>query len=323
MNKNKAIKIIISTIISVLILYFLLAKIDFYDLLSSLKKISLSTIIIGFIIYFFVLFLRSLRFKLFFGNKLSVKQIFYITLLHNFFINVLPFRSGELSYVYLLKKKDIAVSESINSLLIVRLFDTLIIIILLLISSIFIKDINYITSKLTPLLIIILTILIISIIIIVYLNKQIIIFLNKIKTNNIKFQKLLSKIKIIINNINLIFNFKIISRLLLYSIFIWILNYYNIYFLLNNIGINLSIIKIFFINSILLLSSTIPWSLMGFGIFEGTLTTGLSLFNINIEQAINSSFILHFVIIFYCVISALFIFTAGLKHFYKRQDISK
>ncbi len=46
-----------------------------------------------------------------------------IILVHGFLLNVLPVRTGEFSYLYLLKKKKIPLREAVSSLVVARAFD--------------------------------------------------------------------------------------------------------------------------------------------------------------------------------------------------------
>jgi glycosyltransferase 2 family protein len=123
---KKNISIIISTIITIVLLYYLLSKIEFSDVINILKNSSVPLLMLGFLLYFVSLCVRALRFKILLNssNKMKMHLLFPITLFYNFANTVVPMRLGEFSYVYLLKKtKRIPAAIGLSTLIISRMFD--------------------------------------------------------------------------------------------------------------------------------------------------------------------------------------------------------
>jgi hypothetical protein len=96
---------IISTIVGGAIVCFLLSKIDLLDIPRAIGKVPLPSLGIAFLMYATAVFFRAVRFKMILRTGISLRQLFPIVSLYAFFANILPMRTGELSYVYLLKKQ--------------------------------------------------------------------------------------------------------------------------------------------------------------------------------------------------------------------------
>jgi uncharacterized protein (TIRG00374 family) len=97
-------KIIISTAITFLLVYFLLNKIDHKSIFYLFGDINYFYVLVSFLFYFILTFIRALRIKLLINRNSNFKNLFATVLVNNLILNLLPFRSGELSLPLLLKK---------------------------------------------------------------------------------------------------------------------------------------------------------------------------------------------------------------------------
>ncbi len=110
------------------------------------------------------IFFRAIRFRIIL-NKKEVRNydLFTIVAVSNLINNILPARTGELSYIYLLKKLfKVPLKHGTASLVVVRIFDVISISLLLLLSILCLYPENLLPFQ-TQILIIILLILFISI----------------------------------------------------------------------------------------------------------------------------------------------------------------
>lgn len=113
-----------AVIITVILVAILLSQISIGDVAKTLISIDPIYIIIGFILYLGSYFFRALRFHILLNSKVSIKDLFSIVCVHNMANNILPARTGEVSYVYLSKKlHNISVGEGVASLMVARVFD--------------------------------------------------------------------------------------------------------------------------------------------------------------------------------------------------------
>ena len=125
---NSKLTKIFAIIITILLLALLFTQIDLADVITTLKNINPIYLIVGFILYTCSYFLRALRFHFLLNKEVSFKDLFDITCVHNMMNNLLPARTGELSYIYLLKTgQNKTTGEGLATLIIARIFDFIII----------------------------------------------------------------------------------------------------------------------------------------------------------------------------------------------------
>ena len=141
--KNNIYKILLGTFISLVCLFLLLKIVDSFDkTLESLTSISIFYLVIGFLIYFLSLFLRTYRWKILLKKNVGTikfKSLLNVVISGYMFNNLLPARLGELARIYhlsLLKK--INKSFVLGSILAERVTDVIVLMLFLLIGLIFI-----------------------------------------------------------------------------------------------------------------------------------------------------------------------------------------
>jgi len=125
LNNCLTLKNILLLLISAILLAIIAININ---LTKSVEIISLSDkkyILLACIAYGASTFLKSLRFKFFLNQyRLKTSEIFSVTSFHNLFNQILPFRTGELTLVYYLKKLcRTDMTSGIHLLFTVRLMD--------------------------------------------------------------------------------------------------------------------------------------------------------------------------------------------------------
>ena len=146
--KKQTLAKILATVITVILVAILLSQISIGDITKTLTDIEPSYIIVGFVLYIFSYFFRALRFRILLNKKLSIKDLFSIVCVHNMANNILPARTGEVSYVYLSKKlHNVSVGEGVASLAVARMFDFITICFLFFVSTILIRDLPEIVSN--------------------------------------------------------------------------------------------------------------------------------------------------------------------------------
>jgi len=120
-------KILLSVLITCALVFMLLSHIDFDKAVVMFKSFPLFTIIWLFFVYGLYLQFTALRFNVLLGSKtVGLKRLFIITAMHNMYNRVLPFRTGEVSYILLLRAEGVVTgTEAAASLLVARIFDYL------------------------------------------------------------------------------------------------------------------------------------------------------------------------------------------------------
>ena len=178
--KNSDIKSLIFRIINIIIVvglgaylvYFLLGRISFSELKRSFIEVYMPSLVIGLVLMFSMDFFKSYRQKILIGtDDVRYADMFLISLIRNAFNMVLPARTGELSYIYVLRKKfKIPVEIGVSTLMIGLIFE-LIIVFCIAIISIIIIGINIYSISYTGVIIISSILLAASLLLLIFLSK--------------------------------------------------------------------------------------------------------------------------------------------------------
>ena len=134
-NKNKRksiikiINIIIVSCLGVYLVYFLLSRISLSDLKKSFFEAYIPSLVIGLALMFSMDFFKSYRQMLLIGTgDIRYIDIFFTSQIRNAFNMLLPARTGELSYVYVLRKKfKIPVEIGISTLMVGLIFELILV----------------------------------------------------------------------------------------------------------------------------------------------------------------------------------------------------
>ncbi len=137
-----------AVVISVALVAILLLQIQIGDIITTLADIDPLYLIVGFVLYACSYFFRALRFQVLLNGEVGIRNLFNIVCVQNMANNILPARTGELSYIYLLKKlHNITTGEGFATLLVARVFDFFAISLLFFISALMIQDLPDIIMK--------------------------------------------------------------------------------------------------------------------------------------------------------------------------------
>jgi hypothetical protein len=115
----------LSLALSVGLMIFVLTQIDFAEFWAIVNGLPVWGIVGAIAFYFLLNVFRALRFRAFIPQpRPAIPAMIPIVFYHNFLTRVLPFKTGEISYVILLNRHlNQPVSEGISSLLSARLFE--------------------------------------------------------------------------------------------------------------------------------------------------------------------------------------------------------
>ena len=117
-------KIGLPTVLAVVIAYFLLKEIDIQQIPQTLSRLSMKALLIGFGCYCLLVLAKALRFRALLNLNSGVHQVFPILAMHTFWGNILPMRTGDVSYVYLMQRRQkVDATQGVASLLVASLID--------------------------------------------------------------------------------------------------------------------------------------------------------------------------------------------------------
>ncbi|MDE0481389.1 MAG: lysylphosphatidylglycerol synthase transmembrane domain-containing protein [Candidatus Poribacteria bacterium] len=139
MDKKRLQKIaryVLPTVLAIVISYLLLKEIDLKKIPETLGRISVKALLIGFGCYCLLVLAKTLRFRTLLGLDSSVHQIFPILALHTFWGNFLPMRTGDISYVYLMQRRQkVDATQGIASLMVASVIDLVLLIALMFVTA--------------------------------------------------------------------------------------------------------------------------------------------------------------------------------------------
>jgi glycosyltransferase 2 family protein len=115
--------------ISAFLVYFLLRRIDLAETIAAFRGADYPMLGLACLVYVFSNLFKSIRFGVLLGDvNAGPMNLYAITSYHNFFNQILPARTGELTFVYYLKQIGRAdISRGLHALLVTRIFDFIIV----------------------------------------------------------------------------------------------------------------------------------------------------------------------------------------------------
>lgn len=283
---KKILQIVLPLALGIVVLYFLYKGTDFKELWFNIKDANWLILVFSLIFGLLGNIIRGLRWELLInplGYTPKKSNLIY-AVLGNYAVNFALPRAGEVWRCGIISKKEkIPFTKLIGTLIIDRLFDTIMVIFIILIAffsnaAIFYKSsdrFNLPKFLISPTFYIVCLIIIALIVLILIFSKKNA-FINKIKT-------FLSSIW---EDMKMVWNMKEKTRFLLYTLGIWIsyFLYFYITFFAFDFTSSLGIASGLFVFAISSVSMGIP-SNGGLGPWQAAVVFGLCAFMVNMEQA--------------------------------------
>lgn len=303
MQQNTIIKI--STgIITVVLVAILLSQISFDDLIRTILATDPIYLIAAFFLYFCTYILRALRFSILLNGTVRLADLLPIICVHNMMNNILPARTGELSYVYLVKKlQGRTTGEGIATLLVARVFDFIVIIFLLLVTGFLIRTIPESIQNILWVMYFLLFSLLMVLVGLILLGRSFMsgirllfrrLRLEQIKTGDF----LLRKGDETVEGFEQMDTRRNVVSITILSLLIWLFNFGSLYLILIGMGISLPIQNIIFGAAFILLSTILPFhGIAGFGTTEAIWTLVYIPLGMTPNDAIISGFSYHIIIL--------------------------
>lgn len=142
---NRRLLIAVGVILTAFCLVAILRLLDWSAVWALFSRLDAATLLLGLAIYFASLWLRAWRARLLLreadGRFFRVRELLPVVLWHNFYNRVLPFRTGEASYVVLLGRiNGQTLDRGLSSLVVSRLYDGLASMVLLTLGFLWLDD---------------------------------------------------------------------------------------------------------------------------------------------------------------------------------------
>ena len=308
--KDKLAKIS-AVVITISLGAILFSQIKIADIVVTLASFDPVYLIIGFAFYACSYFFRAMRFHILLIRKVRLRDLFNIVCVHNMLNNILPARTGELSYIYLLKKShNKKAGEGIATLFVARVFDFITISLLFLVSAFMLQDLPERVINVVWVIALFLGSITIFLIALLYFGKS---FLNLVKKffEMFKWDKkyfadyLLRKGEETVESFEKIKNSGKITviSLILTSLGIWLFLYSLNYIIVRGMNIYLSYSEVLFASTFAVFTMVLPiQGIGGFGTLECGWTVGFIAVGLTKEVAISSGFGFHIILWIYFLI---------------------
>ncbi|MCG2790754.1 MAG: flippase-like domain-containing protein [Actinomycetia bacterium] len=322
-NKRRLILRIINIVVVVgfgaFLVYYLLSHIDIEDIKNAFINIYKPSLITALLLFLLSDYFRAYRSNILIGSdRIGMGDMFLVAQIRNAFNMVLPARTGELSYIYVLTRRfGFPLEIGVSTLIVVLIFD-LIIVFSLIIISIIIVGINTYAVSSVSMIIIASVFFIIFLLVLFYLSKIIrfLLFvfekiLRKLRISEKKvIYRIYNKIIDINENIKTIQKRRIYWKVYLSSIVIRVLKftayYLIIYAVMKPMGYSftdLSYWVILLATVAAEISAALPThALAGFGTYEGAFALAFVLLGFSKEIAIVVGFSYHIIVLLFTVI---------------------
>ncbi len=262
--KSKTLGTIVISVLSIVLVFILLSQVSIKAVVDTFLSIDSFFLIAGFLLYSCTYILRAFRFSLLLNRSISMQNLLPMVSVHIMMNNILPVRTGELSYVYLLKKIHARTTgEGLATLVVARIFDFIVIIVLLFISRLFIRDVPaylidvfWIFYVFLICLLMLLLALVLSGSKFLYSFKRVLGYFHLEKT---KFgDYILRKGYETVNSCETMEIRKTAASIVTISVSIWFFSTSALYTLLAGMGIFLPVQNVIFASSFILLTSILP-----------------------------------------------------------------
>ena len=310
------IKVWIGIIISALFIWLAFRKIDFSQLVFTIKSANYIYLLPAIGVTFFQFFLRAVRWGYILEpvKKISTYSLFSSTMIGFMANNILPARIGEFVKAYSLgKKENLRFSASFATIVIERILDVfaLLVVMLVVLSIITLPSDKAETEQLIRKGGALITFAFLGLLIFLYYFKQNKDFVTKIVFNAVKLlslklaEKIHDFLEAFASGLSVLQKGKHVLLTLLYSLLIWFISAIPVYFILLSFGYVLPFSIALFILLVIALAVAVP-SAPGFiGTFHFACALGLELFNIPEEKALSVAIVIHAVNFFPVTLAGL------------------
>jgi hypothetical protein len=304
-----------AVLITIVLLAILLSQVNVADVIAILVSINPLYLVAGFFLYVCSYVFRTLRFHVLLKGEVGLGDLFRIVCVHNMVNSVLPARTGELSYVYLLKKvHQRTIGDGVATLVVARIFDFVIIVTFFFLAFLFMRDAPSALAGSAWVGGLVIVVVIILLALLLYSGRT---FFGALKLVFEKFhivrwnsgKYLLTKAEETVESLDTIKSLGLFKylQLLLISCGIWLSLYSLIYLLVIGMGIPIAFLAVLFASTFSIISTVLPvQGIGGFGTVEGAWTIGFMLIGLTKADAIGSGFSYHIVVILYFVILGIY-----------------
>ncbi|MEK6968456.1 MAG: lysylphosphatidylglycerol synthase transmembrane domain-containing protein [Nanoarchaeota archaeon] len=306
-SKNK---LFIGILLSLFLSIFLFSKTDVYAILNTLRTVNFSLLFVAVVFYVATLMARTFRFRVLLNKRVSLFDLGLIVSTYNLLSNILPFKVGELSYIFLTKQYlHIKTGIRIISWFLSRILDVAALCLLYIVSILLLPTMTDIPSYGLLIVVVLFLCIFFSIIVASLCRSWAHNFLNNFHRRFISIRIISYFTHKILDSID---SFpgreksSLIAKAFLISIILWIVSTLSTFFIFSSLGLTLGFSDTLFIVVSLAIVSLIPVQGVGnIGVYEGGVSVALIALGISTSQAIVYAFSLHVIQLLFTLVTGV------------------
>ncbi|NLD35605.1 MAG: flippase-like domain-containing protein [Desulfatiglans sp.] len=294
---NIWLKSLLGVLLSVFFLYIALRKVDWGEVWVVLQEVSILWVLPAFFITIIVCLVRALRWFYLFSpvQRMRYSNLFSVIMIGFLANNVLPARLGDLAMAhYIGEKEGVSKSLAFGTILLDRIMDVTTLLFLLIVALVFQPFPGWV-NRIAYLGALFLLLILVMIFALIFYTDQATHAINFIlkpipRVISLRFIDILSRLVIGFSSLK---DIRIVIKVFLISILIWILLGVGVYFLFKGFHFNISFWACFFVLAVVNLGLIIPSSPGFLGTFQFFCISALMLFGISKTNSLGFSIIYH------------------------------
>ena len=301
-----------AVVVTAVLLALLFSHVELSDLATTLKSIEPGYVLLGLGAYASCYLFRALRFYVLLNKEIGVADLFTIVCVHNMVNGIMPARTGELSYIYLLKKlHKKSLADGAATLVLARMMDLICISILFFAAFVLAGELpGMISGLLSAIALSAAVVFTLFFALLVGGRSCVDMFdrtARRLKLDEVEvIRRSINGLKEAEGRIEAVRIRKVFVLLLTISLLIWIFQYLMYYVLLRGLGFELSLILIVLGTTFAIFTNIVPVPSIGsFGIYEGLWAISFVAIGLQKETAIATGFAIHIIFILYFIFLGL------------------
>jgi len=299
-------------VVTAALLALLFSHVELSDLLATLKSIEPRYILLGLGAYASCYLFRALRFYVLLNKEVGVADLFAIVCVHNMVNGIMPARTGELSYIYLLKKiHKKSLADGAATLVLARMMDLISISILFFAAVVLAGDLPGMISGLLSAIALSAAVVVLAFFALVIGGRSSVEALDGMARRlNLDRMHVISRsingLREAEGRIEASRNRNVLFLVITISLGIWISQYLMYYILLRGLGLELTFVLIVLGTTFAIFTSIAPIPSIGsFGVYEGLWAISFVAIGLPKETAIATGFAIHIIFILYFIFLGL------------------
>ncbi|WP_048188921.1 lysylphosphatidylglycerol synthase transmembrane domain-containing protein [Methanocella conradii] len=298
--------------ITLLLVVILLVQISLSDIVNALLSISPKFLVLSFALYVLLYVFRAVRFRLMLKSRVGYCTMFNIVCMHMLANSILPFKTGELAFVYLSKvQMGLQAGIGLATVAIARMFDALAVCVLFVLALVMTRGKTDIFTEAEPLVLVMAVLMIAGIMLVIWYGPQLLDMTNRLLRIKVfgwlPLPLIRSKLKEVVEYYSSSDSQSKVFIIFGLSLLIWIMASLSTSILAVNMGLGIGIWAIIAATMISVMFSALPiHGIASLGTTELILSAALMALGAPKDAAISSAFAIHLMILMFTALLGVY-----------------